>query len=103
MFDATLQIGHMDVLPAEDHVVLTLHPVFLLPMGNGQAAPIPFGVFRVPVAKDAAAAHAEKILDVLEGVEGDVQTQQAKTDLVIAQNLNGIDKAVEQDKKLRGK
>jgi hypothetical protein len=102
MFDLTLQIGHVEVVPNDDHIVINMHPVMLLPVGNGQAMPVPCGIVRVPMAKDAAATHAEAILDVVEGNEGEAPKPQSKSDLVIANSMQGVDKVADQAKKFRG-
>lgn len=107
MFDITLQIGHMEIERAEDHIQIRMHPVLLLPVGNGQAMPVPFGVVRVPMALEAATNHANEILAAIEGDSEDGEQPKPKaqkpSSLVIANSMQGVDKVAEQDAKFRGK
>jgi hypothetical protein len=100
MFDLSIQIVGIDAVADDDHVTLLVQPALLLPVGPGQAMPLPIGVVRMPISKDQALAHAEAIKTAAENV--DDSKQKAKSDLVIANSMQGVDEAARQAQQFRG-
>lgn len=113
MFDVTVQVGHAEIDPLEDHLRLSYHLVTLLPVPVGMGPdgqpqfmqiPVTSGIIRILMGKDAAKKHGQELVDGAEGIDDpEPQQPQAQSDLVLAKNLNGVDKLAEQNEKFRGK
>lgn len=100
-FETTLNIGSLGVQPLEDengksteaHLVMGV--VSYIPTGPGQAVPLPLGLIRVPVDRNALKGFHEEIGRALEVVEERSQVQ-------VASSLDGVDKAAQFQANLRG-
>jgi hypothetical protein len=90
MFDATLQILQIVIETTQDGVIqLVLFVGFALPVGNGQAMPVPAGIVRVPLNKAAALKHGQELVDAA----NDLPDAPKESGIVIASSLNGVDEA----------
>jgi hypothetical protein len=68
MHDTTIQALDIQVVPAEDHIQLVVATGIVLPVGNGQALPLPTGVYRVPMSKIAAQTRGQELIDAAENL-----------------------------------
>ena len=98
MFDSTLQALNVEVVGAEDHVQLVIVIGLVLPVGPGQAVPVPAGVVRVPMSKAAAEARGQDLLDAA----ADLPDAPKPSGLVVANSLAGVDQAVQQAEQFKG-
>jgi hypothetical protein len=94
-FDSTIRIGEIGVQPVEDengssyeaHLILGV--ISLLNVGPGQVVPLPLGVLRAPLGRDALKGLHKEIGDVLEIVKD-------RPDITIANSLAGVEQAAGQ-------
>lgn len=96
MFDATLQAISVEVHPQEDHVQVATVVGIAIPVAPGQAMPVPAGIFRVLMGKEAAIRHANELLDAAENLPD----PQKPSGIVVANSLAGVDTAVKQQDQL---
>jgi len=98
-FETTYRIVNYDVLEAEDHIesVLTTGLPVPIPTPEGMAMmPVPAGVIRFPLTKKAAEEYGQQILDAAAKLPDEINSN-----LVIANSLQGVDKAADFQKGLR--
>lgn len=97
MFDATIQVVGLEVLKGDDHAVLVAVVGLALPTPQGPM-PVPAGNFRVPMSKETAMELAQK----LGTVAADLPDTKAASDLIVAGNLDGVDKAARINEQFKG-
>jgi hypothetical protein len=86
-----LQALNVEILEAENHLQLAVTLGIVLPVGPGQVVPLPAGIVRVPLSKEAAKTTGQGLLDGAENLPDPPAT----SDLVIANSLAGVDQAVQ--------
>lgn len=105
MFDATIQAAGMEITSGEDHVVLAIIMGLSVPMGqspDGQImmGQLPAGVIRVALARDPAIEHGSALKEAGEALPE--PQPQSQSNLVVAQNLQGVDRAAKLANQFRG-
>lgn len=101
MFDLTLQaIGFDTSSPMDNVLVVGMHVGMPLPFAGPDQNPIvaPLGQVKFPMDKTSAVALAGRILEMAEGMPD----SNPKSDLIVANSLEGVDKAVELSQRLKG-
>lgn len=98
-FDGRVRIGEAGIQVNEDEhgnkyeLELVLGVMALIPVGPGQAAPLPIATLRVPLDKDSA-------LSVFtQGLEAAKQLSK-RPDIAVASDLSAVNKAAEQQSRL---
>lgn len=90
MHDTTISAMSMNVEIVDDHISLAVITGITLPLGP-QPLPIPTGIYRIPIGKEAAEQIGQALID------GASQLPETKkpSDLVVAQSLAGVDQVVQ--------
>jgi hypothetical protein len=99
-FDTTLRVGEASLQPIEDEngnvyeAQLVLGTITLLPVGPGQAVPMPIGAYRVPLNRDAIKALYEQFGQALEVIK-------ERPNIAIAGSMDGVEQAAQAQQGLR--
>lgn len=107
MFDLSIPIGDLTVDAAEDHVVITLHTVTMLPIQNPQTGgPLvfPSGQVHIKMAKEDVLAKAEAMIEAANQVKDPLKTPEqalAERGFSVAGSMDGVDRVVETQKAFR--
>jgi hypothetical protein len=99
-FEATIRVGEASVAPIPDpdgksydaHLILGIMAV--APVGPGQALPIPLGILRVPLDKNALNSMAKEFTEVASKLD-------ERSDIAIATDLSSVERIAEQQAGLR--
>lgn len=109
MFDVTIQVGGFEAVtvpPSEDdpqsgHVIMSLIVGLSLP-GLPPGMTIPVGAVRTLVGREAAIANAKELLAAAEALPEAPKSTLQDSGFVVANSLDGVDKAVAMEQKFRG-
>lgn len=97
IFDATVSPAQQEVSVAEDHVVVTHTYAIPLPMNN-QVVGLPIGRVNMPMAKPAVLDLIKALTEAAEKLPDPTP----ESDLLIAQNLAGVEEIARDVERFKG-
>jgi hypothetical protein len=100
LFDLTVSMADVQVMPEEDHVQLGLIVAMQFPTAQGVMS-LPVGLIRANFSGESAIAKGQEMIEAGQAIKPPPEETLAKHDFVVASSMQGVEQVAQTDAALR--